>query len=409
MTVQAVAAAFLVLLGAFLDVPVALVLGIILLLVEVIHWIWARYGLHEVTYVRRLATDRTSFGHDIPLEVEAWNRKGLPLAWLRADDRTSSRVVVRDALQVVDDTGAIALRNTWTLAPFERVVRRMHIGAERRGVYSLGPVRLSVGDLFARRAASAVRNETARFIVRPRTVPAGGLDRPDRWGGDNRARFGLTEDPARFAGVRPFAFGDPRRRLHHRTSARLGRPVTKRFEPSREREILIALDVQLEHGPAWHAETDPDAVEALIVVAASVARLLAVERASFGIVAAGFSGAESRFAHLPVSAGAGQLERVLDLLARLSSHPSASFERLLDLVRRLARPGTTVLVLTARDPTPFGRRLMGLRRAGLDVVVLACGVEAAADADRARALGLPARSLGLDGPWRTAERLLVTG
>jgi hypothetical protein len=110
-----------------------------------------------------------------------------------------------------------------------------------------------------------------------------------------------------------------------------------------------------------------------------------------------------------VSAGGGQLERVLDLLARLSAHPSASFERLLDLVRRVARPGTTILVVTARDPSPFGRRLRGLRRAGLDIVVLACGAEAAADAARARSIGLPARTLRLDGPWRTAERLLVAG
>ncbi len=408
MTVQAVAAAILVVLGAFLDVPVALVLGIILLLVEVVHGIWARYGLDDVTYVRRMATDRTSFGHDIPLEIETWNRKALPIAWLQADDETATHVVVREATQIVDEAGAIALRNTWTLAPFERVVRRLHVGADLRGVYSLGPVLLSVGDLFARRAASVVRRDIQEFIVRPRTVPTSGLERPDRWGGENRARFGLTEDPARFAGVRAYAAGDPRRRIHHRTSARLGRPVTKRFEPSREREVLIALDVQLEHGPAWDLTVDREAVEALIVTAASVARALAEERATFGLVAAGYTGAESRFAHLPVSAGSGQLQRVLDLLARLSTHPSASFERLLDLVRRIARPGTTVLVLTARDPAPFARRLRGLRRAGLDVVVLACGAEAAADAMRARTVGLPSRAVRLDGPWRTAERLVVS-
>lgn len=408
MTVQAVAAGILVLAGAFLDVPVALVLGTILLLIEVIHWVWARYGLEDVVYARRLATDRTSFGHDIPLEIEAWNRKGLPLAWLRADDETTSRVVVREASQVVDEAGSIALRNTWTLAPFERVVRRLHVGAELRGVYSLGPVRLSVGDLFARRAASTLLPDVQRFVVRPRTVPTGGLERPDRWGGESRARFGLTEDPARFAGIRPYAVGDPRRRIHHRTSARLGRPVTKRYEPSREREVLIALDIQLEHGALWDIGPDPDAVESLIVVAASITRALAEERATFGIVAAGYTGAEGRFAHLPVSAGHGQLERVLDLLARLSSHPSASFERLLDLVRRVARPGTTVLVVSARDQVPFARRLRGLRRAGLDVVVIACGRAGPADAVRARATGVSARSARLDGPWRTAARLAVS-
>jgi uncharacterized protein (DUF58 family) len=408
MTVQAVAAVLLILGGSLLEVPVAVVLGTILLFLEVIHWVWVRYGLDGVTYERRLATDRTSWGHDIPLSVEVWNRKRLPLAWLRADDEASSHVIVRERPLVVDDAGALAMRNAWTLAPFERVVRQLHVGAERRGVFTLGPVRLSVGDLFARRAAAAEGNAVHRFIVRPRTVATRGFERPDRWGGEERARFGLTEDPARFVGVRPYAIGDPRRRMHHRTSARLGRPITKRFEPSRDREVLLALDVQTEHGPAWDIAFDSEAVESLIVIAASLARSLAAERATFGIVAAGYTGAESRFARLAVSAAPGQLERVLDLLARLSSHASAPFERLLDLVHRTARPGTTIVVVTARDSRPFFRHLRSLQRAGCDVVVLACGLDAAADVDRARAAGFVARKAALDGPWQSAQDLAVS-
>ena len=407
MTVQAVVAIVLILGGSFLEVPVAIVLGTILLFLEVVHWIWVRYGLDGVTYERRLATDRTSWGHDIPLVVEVWNRKRLPLAWLRADDETSNHVVIRERPLVVNDAGSLAMRNAWTLAPFERVVRRLHVGADRRGVFAIGPVRLSAGDLFARHAASAEGDLIQRFIVRPRTVPTSGFERPDRWGGEQRARFGLTEDPARFVGVRPYAVGDARRRIHHRTSARVGRPMTKRFEPSRDREVLIALDVQTDHGPAWEIAFDAEAVESIIVVAASLARTLAAERAAFGVVAAGYTGAESRFARLGLSAAPGQLERVLDLLARLSSHASAPFERLLDLVHRTTRPGTTVVVVTARDPRPFFRRLRALQRAGCDVVVLACGPTGAADAARVRAAGLVGRSASLDGPWRTASRLAV--
>ena len=408
MTIQAVTAVLLILGGSFLEVPIAIVLGTFLLLLEVVHWVWVRHGLDGVTYVRRLAADRTSWGHDIPMSVEVWNRKRLPLAWLRADDEASGHVVVRERTLAVHDEGTLAIRNAWTMAPFERVVRQMHVGADRRGVFSLGPVRLSVGDLFARRAATVDGTDVDRFIVRPRTVAATGFERPDRWGGANRARFGLTEDPSRFVGVRPYAVGDPWRRMHHRTSARLGRPMTKRFEPSRDREVLIALDIQTEHGPSWEIAFDPEEVESLIVVAASLARSLATERASFGIVAAGYTGAETRFAQLPMSAAPGQLERVLDLLARLSSHASAPFERLLDLVHRTARPGTTVLILTARDPLPFFRRLRGIEQAGCDVVVLACGPDGATDVARARAAGFVARKARLDGPWQTAAGLAVT-
>jgi uncharacterized protein (DUF58 family) len=407
MTVQAVAAVVLILAGSFLDVPIVIVLGIVTFVLEVVRQIWARYGLHDVTYRRHLVTDRTTWGEEIPLDVEIWNRKRLPLAWLRADDEATHGIVVRERVLADGDHGAGVLRNAWTLAPFERVVRHFHVGADRRGVFGLGPVDLSVGDLFARRAASEERPLVQRFIVRPRTVAAAELRRPDRWGGEERARAGLAEDPARFAGVRPYAPGDPLKRIHPRASARLGRPVTKRFEPSRDREVLIALDVQTEHGPSWDLAFIDDDVEGLYVVAASIARALAIERTAFGLAAAGYTGVATRFAHVPISTATGQAERVLDMLARLSSQPSAPFERLLVMVQKVARSGSTVLVLTARDPTPFVARLRRIERMGCRVVVVACGRAAAADAGRARAAGFASRAVRLDGPWQTAERLVV--
>jgi uncharacterized protein (DUF58 family) len=407
MTIQAVAAVVLILIGSFLDVPIVIVLGIVTFILETVRQVWSRYGLRDVTYRRSLATDRTTWGEEIPLDLEVWNRKRLPLAWLRADDEATHGVVVRERELADGEHGAGVLRNAWTLAPFERVTRHFHVTADRRGVFSLGPVELSVGDLFARRAAGAEVSTVQRFIVRPRTVSARELQRPDRWGGVDRARAGLTEDPARFAGVRPYAPGDPLRRIHPRASARIGRPVTKRFEPSRDREVLIALDVQTEHGPSWDlAYTDED-VESLYVVAASIARSLALERTAFGFAAAGYSGAETRFAHVPISTAPGQVERVLDLIARLSSHPSAPFERLLVMVQQIARPGSTVVVVTARDPAPFAARLRRIESRGCRVVVVACGERAAADAARARSAGFAARAVRLDGPWRTAERLVT--
>jgi uncharacterized protein (DUF58 family) len=406
MTGQVVAAILLILAGTALDVPIVMALGFFTLVLEMIREVWARYGLREVTYHRRLATDRTTWGDEIPLTIEVWNRKGLPLAWLRAEDEATDGVVVRERALVEGVQGGV-LRNLWTLAPWERVTRYFHVGAERRGVFLLGPVTLAVGDLVARQAATEGRPATTKFLVRPRTVATPELERPERWGGVERVRAGLTEDPARFAGVRPYAPGDPIRRIHQRSSARLGRPVTKRFEPSRDREVLIALDVQTAHGPAWDLAFDDETVEQLFVVAASVARSLAAEHAMFGIAAAGYSGTETRLAQIPVSAASGQAERVLDLLARLSSHASAPFERLLLFVQRVARPGTTVLVLTARDPSPFVAHLRRIERSGSRVVVLACGPKAADDAARARAFGFAARSARLDGPWRTAETLVV--
>lgn len=406
MTPRTLGAIGLILIGGLLRIPVAVILGLVVVIVELVHHLWQVQGLDGVSYVRRLATNRTSWGDDIPMTIEVWNRKRLPLAWLRADDMASDGVAVRGRDLVGTDELGDVLRNTWTLAPFERVTRHVRLVADQRGVFEIGPVALAVGDLFARPAATAEQSAVDRFLVRPRSVAASGLARPDRWGDLHRSRAGLAEDPSRFAGVRPYAPGDPLRRIHARTSARLGRPMTKRFEPSQERQVLIALDIETQSASAW-ATTSPEQVESLCVVAASLARSLASEHAAFGISAAGYTRTNARFAELPISDAPGQVDRVLDLLARLSSQPSADFDRLLARIRRTTRTGTTVVVVTAREPGAYVAELRHLRRAGLDVVVLACGPEASADTAVARAAGFVARRAALDGPWRTASRLVV--
>jgi len=407
MTLRVLAGLGLVLAGAILGVPVAGVLGIIILVLEIVHAIWATRGLRGVAYTRRLAAPRMAWGDAMPLEIEVWNRKRLPLAWLRADDATTDGLVVLERPSVETEAYGPTLRNTWTLAPYERVIRHLRLTAERRGVFTLGPVDVSVGDLFARHAATTELTGADTLLVWPRTVPAPSMIRPERWGDLDRARRGLVEDPSRFAGIRPYSPGDPIRRIHPRISERLGRPMTKRFEPSRERDVLIALDLQTEPGLGWELSVEDEVVESLFVVAASVARSLAAEHASFGLTAAGYSGLPRRFADVPVAQAAGQAERVLDLLARLSSTPSAPFETLLGRIQRRTSSGTTVLVVSARAPGPFVKPLRQLGRAGFGIAILAAGPDGLVNAAAARAAGFIARAAVLDGPWATASRLAL--
>ena len=397
-------AVLLLLLGALLKLPVLAALGLVLGGVALVHMVWARHGLDEVDYRRHLERSRVAWGEQIPMTIEIWNRKRLPLAWLRADDATSDGVEVSGRTLVESEPYGHSLRNTWTLAPFERVRRHMLVSADRRGLFSIGPTELVVGDLFARDAARTELERTDTFLVWPRVVPAPGLARADLWGDLDRAHAGLIEDPTRFAGVRTYSPGDPLRRLHNRTSARLGEPVTKRFEPARERQVLIALDIRTGDEPEW-ALADPDDVEELYVICASLARSLAADGAAFGFTAAGYTRSRSSFADVAVGRGEGNADRVLDVLARLSQHTSATYPVLLARIPRRFSRGTSVLGVTMRDPTLFAASLGRLRRSGFSVALLCCGREAVENARRARAAGFAAQAARLDGDWRTATRL----
>ena len=96
MTGVAFAAILLLLIGTFLEVPVAVILSIVVIMIEAVRQVWTRFGLSGVSYRRRLGRNRIGWGEEIPVTVEIWNRKRLPLAWLRADDAATPGVVVRE-------------------------------------------------------------------------------------------------------------------------------------------------------------------------------------------------------------------------------------------------------------------------------------------------------------------------
>jgi uncharacterized protein (DUF58 family) len=184
--------------------------------------------------------------------------------------------------------------------------------------------------------------------------------------------------------------------------------MTKRFEPSRDRDLMLVIDLEAPTS-TWedHATGDDEPVEALIVMAASIIRSLGERHATFGLAAAGYSRTTSRLAFLPVSSAPGHMERGLDLLARLSTESSAHFDHLAALVGRAVGEATSVVVLTARDSLELIRPLRALQRRSLAVRMLAAGSAGPGAAARARRAGIPAEVVDLDGPWRTATRLLV--
>src|SRR5512135_3730727 len=121
MTGRAALGILLALAGSLAAVPVIVLLGLAAVLFEAIRAIWRRRGLANVTYERRLGSDRAVVGDVVPLDIVVWNRKRLPLAWLRAEDTVSAGVRIREREIKVAETGDRLVENAWTLAPFERV------------------------------------------------------------------------------------------------------------------------------------------------------------------------------------------------------------------------------------------------------------------------------------------------
>ncbi len=410
MSVASIVAIGLIVVGAVAGAPGLVLLGLLTLVTARLSGLWSRRGLDEVYYERLLATDRAVWGDRVELSVTIENRKLLPLAWLQADDFATDDLELSERRLIPSDRpGYAILRNLWSLAPFEQVRRRFHVEAAHRGRFGFASVRLSVADLFGRDVATREAADRATLLVRPRTVPVRSASGAVVPLGSHRARHGLTEDPSLFAGVRPFQPGDPRRRIHQRATARVWRPVSKRFEPSTARQVVVTLDIQTHDGPRWLLAFDEDLVEGLVVAAASLARRLLADGAACGLAVNGWTYSLAQTGFVPPRAGGDQLTRIADVLARTSSVASVPFERLLAGLPGRLPAGTLVITLGSRDPVTFAPALRRLRASGFEVRHITFGPRSRALAAQGRRAGLDTVAGQLDPDWRTSDALTLAG
>lgn len=400
----------MILVGAAVGAPGLLLIGGLTLLSRWLTTLWSRYGLHGIQFDRRLGRDRAVWGDEVPLDVEVWNGKLLPVPLIAVDDYvTDTLQVVGRKLAASDRPGQGSLQNAWSLLWYERVVRHLVIDARRRGVFTFGPIRLTVSDLFERGTNSEERELPAQLLVRPRTVPVRALEPARAPLGTTRSRVSLFTDPSRFAGVRAYQPGDPPRRIHWRATARIGTPVSRRHEPVNERQVLIAVDLQTVPGPHWLMLFDDEQVESLCVAAASLSRRFLREGSASGLLLGTQLAGGRRWAYVPPSSAKGQLGRIEDVLARVQPIVSLPFEQLLGVVARRLPPGGTLVVLGARDPEPYLPVLRQLARSGYAVRHLAIGDDREAWRAAASFASIDAGTADLSGGWREADALVLAG
>ena len=187
--------------GALTGAPGLMLIGGLTLLSRWLTTLWSRYGLASVSYGRRLGTNRAVWGDQVPLDIEVWNGKLLPVPLLTADDHVTDTLRVEGRrLLASERPGQGALQNSWSLLWYERVVRHLVIDARRRGAFSFGPIRLTVSDLFERGTNSEERELPGELLVRPRSVPVRMPQPPQAPLGTTRSRASLFTDPTRPAG-----------------------------------------------------------------------------------------------------------------------------------------------------------------------------------------------------------------
>ncbi len=314
-------------------------------------YLWARQMRDYVGLTRHTRGTWVTVGDVLEELFTLHSETILPVLW--AEVRDHSTVPGYDASQVVacDSQGEYR----WLVKGECR----------RRGVYTLGPTEVYMGDPFGLFRVTLRYPETETILVYPRVMHLPPLELPVG-AASGRARASLRSfDRALLAAtVRGYQPGDSLHLIHWPSSAHRGELMVKEFDMELSGNLWIILDLDEETQVGSGEEST---LEYGVVLAASLAAefLQHGERRAVGLVAFG-----REQALLPPQPGQEQLWRILRALAGATPSPDWPLARVLQEVGPVLGKGQTVAVITSSLSPDWVPPLLPLAQRGMAPAVI---------------------------------------
>jgi len=369
----------LIILAAILKQPSLLIIGVLFFVTSGIARIWSRYSLQKVEYKRTLSAERVFFGEQVTLDISITNSKFLPLPWLHIEEEVpESLTFLKGKTLSSAKPGRVVLSSFLSVGWYHRLTRRYPIQCMKRGYFTFGPATINSGDPFGFFRISETLEDQQHLLVYPKIVPLEEIGIPSRHPfGDLRIRRHLFEDPVLVMTTRDYVPGDPLKRIHWKTSARLQRLQTRVFEHTTTVDIALFLDTRTVTDKYYWGNMVADLLETGVITATAIANYSISQGYKVGFYANEYYWESDRPMRLPPADHPEQLKAILEALAHVKGIPSQTIETLMNKETRSLSWEATIVLITAAPTEEVVATLKHLKRAGRRVGLVLVGAQAA--------------------------------
>ena len=310
-------------------------------------WNWLSIQWLSVDVDRR--SRRVRVGDSVEERITVRNNSSLPRPVLEVEDLTDLPGYSSGMAVELSPKG---FRSWRTLTP-----------ARKRGVYTMGPVRVSNTDAFGLFRREKLFCGTDQLTVYPRTfdLPQFAISSA-HLSGESSARRRSHDLTPHAASVREYTFGDSISRIHWNTTARLGKLMSKEFDLGRSTDVWLLPDL---HRDVQAGELEESTDEYGVSIAASLARKYLADRLPVGLISYG----DQRY-FLPADTGMGQFDRTMEFLAVSKAEGSTPLEALLPKEEQLWGYHSSLVVITSSHHPEWVTALKELTRRRVRVAVV---------------------------------------
>lgn len=324
---------------------------------------WQRHSMDRVVYRRKFFYTRSFPGEHVQFSLEVENRKLLPLSYLRASDSWPKAVAPEDdeilSPSHLADHGF--LTHVFSLRWNGRVRRQYDLVFRKRGIYHIGPVTLTSGDLFGLHERILNVDQIDTVTVFPALIPQNPLPpRAEGPFGDSRTRKPLFQDPNRIQAIREYHPEDHFRKVHWPATAHTGRLQVKVFEPTTSQVVMLCLNVSTS-SRYWEG-VYPQLLEHLISLTATLATQGIQIGYRVGMISNGCLANSDQPFRIPPGRLPKQLAALLTSLAGVTPISIGSFENFLLREAPQIPYGATLVIVTAITTPELAESIMRLKR-----------------------------------------------
>lgn len=252
-------------------------------------------------------------GEKVTLYSSVENRSKLPIPFIRLQipfpvnaefyaEKSWRRRHLRDGFR------SLFLEERFSLKGRQRSTRSLAFSLPHRGVYTVGPYRLSAGD-FLGLMESPKNGDGLEIVVMPEeSKDPGVLEAFGGFLGDISVRRFLLEDPILTAGFRDYSGSDPMKNISWIRTAMAGSLQVKQFDHTAEQTATVLLDT---------AGGTEEELEACFRLTRTVCQQLERRKIPFDLRTNGnLTGPTGKFFHLPEGLGQTHLNTLLYALGR---------------------------------------------------------------------------------------------
>lgn len=290
-----------------------------------IAYFWAKANIRKLEVTTERPLDRLQEGQEYTERITIKNQSWWTKLWLEVEDPC--------------DMPGHNARRIVSLGPRESRSWKTTTLCRRRGLFTIGPVKVTTGDPFGFFRYSRTFGRPQSILVYPNAtelpnfyVPPANLP------GEGRFRKRTHYVTPNASGIRDYEPGDSFNRIHWPSTARTGEIMVKLFEldPASDIWIILDLDKRVHVG-----EGEDGTEEHAVQIAASIARFFLVANRSVGFISYG-----KRLFIEDAQRGAQHYTRILEALALATAEGDVPVGTLINQEAKLFGRHTTVVVIT---------------------------------------------------------------